>query len=90
MGPDIINVSWNDEEYMRKGVHQIRVVAESLLEPKTAIFAIVNTSDSKCSLMNGIEPSTIYRVYIEEMSEPRELHEVHYVATSEGSELASP
>lgn len=89
VGPDFINVSWNSAEYFKKRVHQIRVVAEPPFEPTPITIAIVNTSDSMCSLTKDIKPTTVYRVYIEEMTKPYAMHEVHYIVTPEGGKLTN-
>ena len=86
VGPDIINVSWNAEEFLKKGVHQIRVVAEPPLEPTPITVVTVNTSASKCSIADNIKPSTVYRIYIKELTKPYDSHEVHHVVTPEGGE----
>ena len=86
MGPDIINISWNGEEYLKYGVREILLVAKPVMKKIPVAVVSANVSTSKCSVTVNIKPSTAYRVFIKEISKSNMTREVHYVATTEGGE----
>ena len=87
VGTDFINVSWNAQEYLKRGVSQIRLVAEPSRVPFPIADAKVNTSLSKGSITTNLRPSTRYKVYVEEIPNLKEIRVLHYVTTGKGGKL---
>ena len=83
VGSNIVNVSWNGEQFLKNGVHQIRLVAEPSGNAVPIADAVVNTSVSKGSITNKLIPSTRYMIYVEEISNPNAIHLIHYITTKE-------
>ena len=87
VGHDIINVSWDKEEFLKRGIHQIRLVADPSVEPFSVGDVIVDTSISRGSIIKNVIPSTRYLIYIEEISKANRLHTIHYVTTRKSGGL---
>lgn len=84
VGPDIVNVSWNGENFLKNGVNQIRLVAEPSRMPAFIGYTIVNTSASKGSIGTNLTPSTKYMIYVEELTKANKFHIIHYITTKKG------
>ena len=89
VGPDIVNISWNGEEYLRNGVHQIRLVAYPSETPLPVAIALVNSSDSKGSITTNLVPSTRYMIYIVEDSNWDKYRVIQYITTEKGGNVSS-
>lgn len=81
MGPDVINVSWNADEYIKNGLQQFRLVAESSRDQLSIVYTIVNASDSKGSIVNNITQLTNYKIYAENISNMNILTIIQKVTT---------
>ena len=88
VGPDIINVSWNGEQFLKSGVKRIRLIAKPIKMSLPTVEAIVNASDSRGSIRANLEPSTEYFIYVKEISKANKVHEIHYVTTKKGGTYA--
>ena len=87
VGPDIVNVSWNGNQFLKNGIRLVRLVAEPSRMPSVIADAIINASVSSGSIVNGLMPSTRYMVYLVEISSSNKTHLIHYVTTSKGGEF---
>ena len=87
VGPDIVNVSWNAEEYLKQRVHQVSLVVEHPGDPSPVTIAIVNSSLSKASISTNLIPSTNYLIYIMDISQTIKLSAVQNVTTTKGGQL---
>ena len=84
---DMVNISWNEDEFLKNGVSQILLVAEPSGAPTPIGRAVVNTSASKGSIASNLIPSTRYMIYIVELSKSNKTHLIHYVTTKNGCKL---
>ena len=84
VGTNFINMSWNEQEYLKRNVRQIRLVAEPSGVSIPIAEALVNSSLSNGSIITNLRPSTRYKVYVEELSNPRRTRILHYVTTGKG------
>ena len=87
VGPDIVNVSWDIEEFLKRGIHQFRLIADPSVEPFSVGDVMVDTSSSRGSIIKNLIPSTRYLIYVEEISKANRLHTIHYVTTRKSGGL---